>query len=96
MNVDINCNCLHPGFVNSNFGNNNSSTYRFFVNIAKNLFAISNDRAAELPVYLALSKDIKDITGKYFVNFKIKKSSKMSYDIALADQVWDKSLKYIK
>ena len=96
LNTKINCNCLHPGFVNSNFGNNNKSIYRFLVEIIKNVFAISNEKAALSPLYLATSDEVKDVNGKYFNHLTEKKSSKESYDIDLAHQVWVKSLKYIK
>ena len=95
-NTNISCNCLHPGFVNSNFGNNNTSYSRFLINIVKKLFAISNDKAAELPIYLATSNRVESLTGKYFSNFKIKKSSKTSYDVELGNKIWEKSLGYLK
>ncbi len=96
LNSKINCNCLHPGFVNSNFGKNNKSIYRFIIEILKNLFAISNEKAALSPLYLATSNELKDVNGKYFNKLKQKKSSKESYDIDLANQVWKKSIKYLE
>ena len=65
------CNCLHPGFVNSNFGNNNISMMRFAINILKNFFAISCERAAETPLNLIYNKDLNKISGKYFFNSKL-------------------------
>ena len=92
----INSNCLHPGFVNSNFGNNNQNFLRFLINILKNLLAIDADKAALSPLYLALNDDFKNVNGKYFFKLKEKKSSKESYNMELANQVWNKSLEYIK
>ena len=92
----INSNCLHPGFVNSNFGNNNQNFLRFLINILKNLLAIDADKAALSPLYLALNDDFKNVNGKYFFKLKEKKSSKESYNTELANLVWNKSLEYIK
>lgn len=96
LNTKINCNCLHPGFVNSNFGNNNKSIYRFTIEIVKRIFAISNEKAALSPLYLATSEKLNEVNGKYFYKLKETKSSPSSYDSNLAKLVWNKSLEYIK
>lgn len=96
LKTKINSNCLHPGFVNSNFGNNNESFYRFVINIMKNLFAISTQTASLSPFYLALDSDFTDINGKYFYKLTEKKSCNESYDVNLADRIWSKSLEYIE
>lgn len=96
IKTKINSNCLHPGFVNSNFGNNNQNFYRFLINILKNLLAISTDEAAQSPLKLALNDEFKGINGKYFFKLNENKSSKESYDIDLANQIWTKSMNYIK
>ena len=96
LNTKVNSNCLHPGFVNSNFGNNNKNYYRFLVNILKNLIAISVDKASLSPLYLALDRNLKDTNAKYFFKLKERKSSKESYNIELGKKVWIKSLEYIK
>ncbi len=96
IKTKINSNCLHPGFVNSNFGNNNQNFYRFLINILKNLLAISTDEAAQSPLNLAINDKYKGINGKYFFKLNEKKSSKESYDIDLANQIWIKSMNYIK
>ena len=96
LKTKVNSNCFHPGFVNSNFGNNNKNLYRFLVNILKNLLAINVHEAALSPLYLALDKDLNGLNGKYFYKLKEKKSSDDSYDQDLAKKVWIKSLEYIK
>ncbi len=96
IKTKINSNCLHPGFVNSNFGNNNQNFYRFLINVLKNIFAINTDKAAQSPLNLALNDVYKGVNGKYFFKHKEKKSSNESYNIDLANQVWTKSMNYIK
>ena len=96
LNTKVNSNCLHPGFVNSNFGNNNKNFYRFLVNILKNLIAINVDKASLSPLYLSLDKDLFGVNGKYFHKLNKKSSSGQSYDQDLAKKVWIKSLEYIK
>jgi retinol dehydrogenase-12 len=96
MKTKVNSNCLHPGFVNSNFGNNNKNFYRFLINILKNMLAIDTDQAALAPFNLVMNKEFSNIDRKYFFKMKEKKSSNDTYDECLANQVWDKSLQYIK
>ena len=96
LNTKINSNCLHPGFVNSNFGNNNKNFYRFLVNILKNLLAINVNKASLSPLYLSLDKDLFSVNGKYFNKLNEVRSSNESYDKDLAKKVWIKSLEYIE
>ena len=95
VKTKINSNCLHPGFVNSNFGNNNKNFYRGIVNILKNLFAISSETASRSPYHLALSDELKNVDGKYFFKLQKKKSCDESYNNNLAEEVWNKSIEYI-
>ena len=81
-------NCLHPGFVNSNFGNNNSGIVRSSINLAKSVFAINVMRGAKTSVFLASADEVKNISGKYFDKCKAKKSSKVSYIEKDQKQLW--------
>ena len=94
LNTKVTCNCLHPGFVNSNFGNNNISLMRFGINILKNFLAISCEKASETPLMLIRDDKYNETTGKYFFNKKEIKSSTISYDDKINDLVWKKSLEY--
>lgn len=94
LNTKVKCNCLHPGFVNSNFGNNNISVMRFAINTLKNFLAISCEKAAETPVNLIYDEKYKNVTGKYFFDNKEIKSSSESYNNEIANAIWDMSLKY--
>tara|TARA_B110000114_G_C14856728_1_gene303003 strand:- start:172 stop:648 length:477 start_codon:yes stop_codon:yes gene_type:complete len=92
----ITCNCLHPGFVNSNFGNNNSSLLRTCINIVKKLFATPNNEASKTPYYLFTSREIEGVSGKYYTKSKQTVSSNHSRDKLIASKLWDISLDYIK
>jgi len=96
LNTKINCNCLHPGFVNSNFGNNNKTFYRSLVKLFKKFFAASNEKASLSPLYVATSESLNGVNGKYFDKLKESKSSNLSYDNNLRKFVWKESLKYLQ
>ena len=96
IKTKVTCNCLHPGFVNSNFGNNNDNIYlKTFAKIVKVFLAISTQRGAETITYLAKSDKVKNISGKYFYKKKEKRSSDYSYNEKIAKIIWRKTLEYM-
>jgi NAD(P)-dependent dehydrogenase (short-subunit alcohol dehydrogenase family) len=87
----ITVNALHPGFVASNFGLNNSGTLRFGMKLLQRLFAISLEAGAETPLYLATSVEVAGVTGKYFVKKKAVMLSGQAQDMAVARRLWQVS-----
>ena len=88
--TNVTANCLHPGFVASNFAGNNG----WFVRLAMRFMAgrISVEDGAKCSIYLASSPDVQGVSGKYF-NYDMKeaRSSDESYDEAVAKRLWDVS-----
>lgn len=89
----VSINCLHPGFVASEFGDNNASGTigKLFVGVwrfAKKLSAISVEKGASTQVYLATSPQVEGISGRYFSKRKAIKSIPLSYDEALGEALW--------
>lgn len=87
----VTANALHPGFVNSNFGNSMGRVAAFLVGITSRLFGISPEKGAETIIYLASSPEVAGVTGKYFVKKKATRSAKESYDDAVARRLWQVS-----
>jgi hypothetical protein len=46
---------------------------------------------ARTPVYLAISPEVRGVTGKYFVNMQQTTSSSVTYDTALQEKLWEVS-----
>ena len=89
-------NCLHPGFVKTQFGKNNSGLASLAIKFLMNFFAISVEEGAETIVFLATDKNIKNITGKYFYQSKIKEPSIFAQSQKDADLLWDISWRIVK
>jgi NAD(P)-dependent dehydrogenase (short-subunit alcohol dehydrogenase family) len=87
----VTANCLHPGFVHSRFGNNNPGLVGIGTRIVKQLFAISPERGAETPVYLASSTKVEGKTGGYYDRCALKSPSPEAQDDAAARRLWDES-----
>lgn len=88
-NSNITINCLHPGVIATNL----LKDYR---GIPRTSGAASNKNikeGSETSIYLALSDEIKDITGKYFVDKRESRTSAESYDLNKAKKLWEISLK---
>lgn len=86
----ITVNCIHPGAVKTQLGSNDN--HNIMLKIADKIikfFFISPQQAAKSPIYLALSPDMENITGKYFVKNTAAPSSPITYDPVLAAQVWE-------
>jgi len=88
--TNITVNCLHPGFVASNFAHNNGWIVRFGMSFMGG--RISNEDGAKCPIYLASSPEVEGVNGKYF-NYDTKErcSSEESYDQGIAKRLWDVS-----
>jgi NAD(P)-dependent dehydrogenase (short-subunit alcohol dehydrogenase family) len=87
----ITANCLHPGFVNSRFGDNNPGVVGVGTRIVKQLFAISPERGAETPVYLASSPAVEGKTGGYYDQCAPSTPSREAQDDGAARRLWEES-----
>ena len=88
----VTVNCLHPGFVNTRFAfNRESEKPNWMIKLMKP-FTIQPAEGAETSVYLAASPEVDAVTGKYFAKRKEKASSKASYDLVVAEKLWNLSI----
>lgn len=86
--TEVTANCLHPGFVGSNFAKNNGLLARTVMLLLRPL-ALNPAKGAETSIYLASSPDVADVTGKYFDKKKAVSSSTISYDKITAQRLWE-------
>ena len=93
---NITVNCLHPGFVKTEFGKNNKGFISLVIKLLMNFFAITVEEGAKTIIHLANSEDVKDITGKYYYKSKIKQPSQYAENKSSADQLWNKSIEMLK
>lgn len=88
-------NALHPGVVGTGFGAGDVAWYfKGIWNLMKP-FLINPAKGAATSIYLASSEEVK-VSGKYFDKQKEKRSSKLSDDADLAEQLWEYSEKTIE
>jgi NAD(P)-dependent dehydrogenase (short-subunit alcohol dehydrogenase family) len=88
----VTVNCLHPGFVATQFGKNNGGLIGLGLSLVQRVGAISPQQGAETTLYLATSPEVEGITGRYFDQKKAVESSKISQDEETARRLWEISL----
>lgn len=75
----VTVNALHPGFVNSHLYRD----YGLMTPLVKLFASISGKntvQGAQTSIYLASSPEVEMVSGKYFVDEKVERSSEASYD----------------
>ncbi len=90
--TNITVNVLHPGLVKTGI-------FRKLPRLIADLIligALAPEQGAKTSVYLAASDEVSAITGEYFSNGKIEKSSAASYDNDLTEHLWVITLEYLK
>jgi NAD(P)-dependent dehydrogenase (short-subunit alcohol dehydrogenase family) len=84
----VTTNSLHPGFVNTRFGDGTGGAAARILGLMK-VFALSPEKGAETIIYLASSNDVAKTTGLYFYKCKPFEPSKLANDDAVAERLWE-------
>ncbi len=88
----VRVNCVHPGMNNTNLGRDAGAVSRWaFKHMGKNPKV-----GAETSIYLASDPAAATLDGEYLAKKQVRRSSKPSYDLQVAQQLWDLSVKYVK
>jgi retinol dehydrogenase 12 len=93
---NITVNCLHPGFVKTEFGKNNRGILGLIIKLLMNLFAIKLEEGAKTIIYLVNSNEVNEVTGKYFYKSQIIEPSSFAQNQKSADRLWNESVKILK
>ena len=92
----VNSYAVHPGWLNTNFGNNNKSISRKFLNIIRKLFAKNPEKITNMIFDICTNDKYFEHSGKYFTQDGEVKSSNISYNKDLQDKLWEQSLEMVK
>jgi len=76
----ITVNSLHPGVISTKL-----------LHVSWGLGGLAVSKGAATPVYLATSKDVKSISGKYFSDKRIRASSAVTMDKKIRNRIWQLS-----
>ena len=86
--TSVTANALHPGVVSTAFGAEDPATVQRMLIPFLRLFMKTPAEGAATSIHLASAPALEQVTGRYFADSKPKTSSKLSYDGATADRLW--------
>jgi len=86
----VTVNALHPGFVASDFARDGDTGPLMSVGVRiARPFAINTRKGALTSVYLASSREVDSVTGKYFHKCRAVRPSKIAQDDDAARRLWE-------
>ncbi|MCK4968567.1 MAG: SDR family oxidoreductase [Candidatus Aenigmarchaeota archaeon] len=88
----VTVNCVHPGLVATNLARNSGAISKSFFK----MFGKTPKKGAETSIYVATSPDVENVTGEYFTNSKISKTTDYAHDMDVAERLWKLSENYLK
>lgn len=95
----VTVNTLHPGFIASNFAMDNfvgwRRALRWLYRGVQRVAARSPEQGAATSIYLATDPTVAMISGEYFVNKRIGKSTAATHDIQVAQRLWTVSAEQV-
>jgi NAD(P)-dependent dehydrogenase (short-subunit alcohol dehydrogenase family) len=83
----VTANSLHPGFVNTRFGDESGGAQAYGIRVAK-VFALSPEKGAETLIYLASSPEVASTSGEYFYKCRSTPPSREAQDDECARRLW--------
>lgn len=82
----VTVNCVHPGFVASRFGH--ADALHSVLMTLLRPFQRSIGKGARTSIYLCTAPEVANISGEYFADCKIARSTRCAQDAAAAKRLW--------
>ena len=83
-------NAVHPGVIATNLSRN-MGFEKIALTIASPLLLKNEAEGAATQCYVAVRPELEGVTGEYFADCNVAKSSPISHDAALATRLWEES-----
>jgi NAD(P)-dependent dehydrogenase (short-subunit alcohol dehydrogenase family) len=84
----VTVNALHPGGVATNMGHDQTGLVERLLGMTLRRLGQTPENGARTSIYLASSPAVANVTGKYFIRSKPRRSSAASYDVAAQQKLW--------
>lgn len=91
----VTANALHPGVVRTNFGREDAQGWMRLMLPVVRPFMKSPERGAATSVHLASSHEVDGVSGRYFVDRRVRTPSRASRDAAAAQRLWEVSAELV-
>lgn len=93
---NITVNTLHPGLIQTDIWNTIPAPFSWIVALTSKLLFKNAKEGCETIVYLAVSKDVEKISGKYFVNCKVTYSCSGTKNAEYNKWFWEVSKRTVQ
>lgn len=80
--------CFHPGFVHTQFGQNDPGVVAWGIRVAAPIFGRTPEKGARTLVWLATSPEAARSNGDYFLDCSVASTSQLAKDSGLAARLW--------
>jgi WW domain-containing oxidoreductase len=88
-------NALHPGVIKTNLVRSMPKIAQVAMSVGSALFLKTIPQGAATQCYVATNPKIAGVSGEYFVDSNIGRSTPISHDAALAKRLWEESEKIV-
>ena len=92
----INCYAINPGWLNTNFGNNNKSISRYLLSFIRRAFAKNPNKITNKIFDICTNDKYLQHSGKYFTEDGPVQSSNISYNKDLQEKIWEQTLELVR
>jgi NAD(P)-dependent dehydrogenase (short-subunit alcohol dehydrogenase family) len=91
----VTVNVLHPGLVHTGFASNLGAIPSAAIGFFMRFVGLTPEQGAQTSVYLATSRDVENVSGKYWEKRKAVPSGRATYDEATWTRLWEVSDKMV-
>lgn len=75
----VTVNCLHPGLISTGIWKAVPPPFSWMLNNLLNVLSKTVEQGAQTTIHLAVSDEVDGISGKYFMDCKVRKSSSLVF-----------------
>ncbi|OAD60211.1 Retinol dehydrogenase 14 [Eufriesea mexicana] len=92
----VTANCLHPGLMSTGIWKNVPPPFSWVLNLLLNTFCKTPEQGAQTTIHLAVSDEVKEISGKYFMDCQESELCRGVKDPAKGKKFWELSEAIVK
>ncbi|XP_066253269.1 retinol dehydrogenase 14 [Euwallacea similis] len=92
----VTANCLHPGLVESGIWRNVPAPLNWPLQLIVKSFFKSPEQGCQTSVFLACSEEVKNVSGKYFMECQVHSLNRGATDQSKAKKLWELSEEFVK
>lgn len=90
----VTANAADPGFVRTGLGRDAPGGFGLFLKVVRPLQR-SPAKGAATPLYLASSPEVAEVSGGYFADRRLARTSALAQDAAAAERLWRRSAQLV-